>query len=136
MSSEERTGIRSLVYSGWHRTGSLRRYLGIVTASRCCMIDIDACEYCCVCGEPLALIETQVSAAPPKRARVTERLAALAGIAAYSVSVQLDVSGEPTTFLVQQRVPSVCGVQAMNPRVYAYFLWALRENHVCDRVAA
>lgn len=132
MSSEERTGVRSLVYSRWHRTGSLRRHLGVVTASRCCMIDIDACEYCCICGEPLALIETQITTAPPKRARVTERLAALAGVPAYSVSVDADIDGDPTMFLVQQRAPSVCEVQTMNPQVYAYFLWALRGNHECD----
>lgn len=130
MSHEERTGVRSLLYSGWHRPRSTRRYVGAVTAAKLCMIDIDACEYCCMCGEPLALIETQVSTAPPKRARVTERLSTLADIPAYSVSIE-EQDAEPVLFRVQQRIPTLSSVRDLTPREYAQFLWSLRDHHVC-----
>lgn len=135
MSHAERTGTRSLVYSGWHRPASISRYVGRVAAAKLSMIDVDACEYCCYCGEPVALIETQESTAPPKSARVLTTLARMAGIPAYSVSVAV-VDGEIDGFQVQELTPSRGVVLAMTPQVYAYWLLALRDHHACSQAVS
>lgn len=132
MSHAERTGIRSLIYSGWHRPASIGRYVGKVTAAKLCMIDIDACEYCCYCGNPVALIETQESENSPKPARVMTTLAAMAGIPAYSVSVEVHPENSSVVmFRVRRLGPSVGDVTVMLPKVYAYWLLALRDHHNC-----
>lgn len=129
MSHRERTGVRSLLYSGWHRERSIAQYIGIVSAAKLCMIDIDAVEYC-YCGQPLALIETQESHGPPKPAPVMSALARMAGIPAYSVSVQVSevaIAG----FQVRQLVPVLGDVTPMLPQTYAYWLLSLRDSHSC-----
>lgn len=132
MSMKERTGVRPLIYSAWHRVENLKRYLGVVAASRVSMIDIDACEYCCQCGEPLALIETEKTDRPqPKRAPVTRALARRAGIAAYSVAYSVDADGQIESFRVQQIQPHGDWVNFMWPPDYAAFLQQLRTHHVC-----
>lgn len=135
MSHAERTGVRSLVYSGWHRPASISRYVGKVTAAKLCMIDVDACEYCCVCGSPLALIETQESAGPPKPARVMTALARLAGIPAFSVSIST-ADGDITSFRLQQISPFVGGVLSFTPLMYADWLVSLRDEHACKKAVA
>ncbi len=132
MSATERTGVRDLLYSGWHRVGCLRRYLGTTAAAKVCAIDIDWCEYCCYCGEPVALIETQQSTAAPKSARVTRRLAQLAGIPAYSVSYEATAGGDDIArFQVRQIAPSVGVTTEHDPHAYARWLMWLRSIHSC-----
>lgn len=135
MTHTERTGVRSLVYSGWHRPASIARYVGKVSAAKLCMIDVDACEYCCYCGSPVALIETQESAGPPKSARVMARLARMAGIPAFSVSVTV-LDAEVVCFQVQQLSPTEGCVSAMSPRAYAHWLLDLRAAHDCTLAGA
>lgn len=135
MSHAERTGVRSLVYSGWHRPVSISRYVGKVAAAKLCMIDVDACEYCCYCGTPLALIETQESAGPPKSARVMTALARLASIPAFSVSVDV-LDGDVAGFRLRQLGPAVGSDQSLTPAMYADWLVSLRDEHVCKAQAA
>lgn len=137
MSMHERTGLRDLLYSGWHRSGNLRRYLGILDASRVTVIDIDWCEYCCRCKQPVALIETEQSSqrTTPKPAVVTSELARAASLPAYSVTYTADADGtDITSFLVRQLVPVRGDVQALSPQAYALWLLGLRETHRCEEV--
>ncbi len=134
MSNEERTGRRSLLYSGWHRPSSITRYVGRLAAAKLCMIDVDACEYCCYCRTPLALIETQESNGKPKAAPVTATLARMAGIPAFSVSVQVNQTGlvsEIVGFCVQMITPQLGAIVRMNCAEYATWLLALRGPHAC-----
>jgi hypothetical protein len=132
MSQTERTGFRSLLYSGWHRSDRIDRFLGRSHARRLSVIDIDWCEYCCYCSRPIALVETQESTNPPKAARVTRQLALMAGIRAYSVSYQPTSDGDDIElFQVRLIAPELGEVMAMQPNVYAYFLWSLRNVHTC-----
>lgn len=146
MSSEERTGRRSLSYSRWHRPSSIRKYVGVLTAARLALIDIDGCEYCVLCRAPLALIET-VRGRTPKGAPVTALLAKLARIEAYSVAYVLEATpeccpscGQETTnpdielFAVRQLQPPSEWVRAMSPQEYADFLCGLRDGHLCSVV--
>lgn len=144
MSSGERTGARSLVYSIWHRKASIERYLTGTESAQLSMIDIDNCEACCFCSEPVALIEVQVSEGLPKAAPITARLARKANIRAYSVSVIADEdatldttlnNGDTITtadilfFRVQQIQPPEEGIELMQPVEYAHFLLDLRSDH-------
>jgi len=132
MSSQERTGVRDLLYSRWHREGSVRDYLTKREAWSLGYIDIDACEYCRHCKAPLALIETQVSDGQPKGAPVTAELARLAGIPAYSVSVVAGDAEEIARFCVQQIAPTRGSVESMLPSAYARLLLGFRDRHLCD----
>lgn len=129
MSSEERSGVRSLIYSAWHREKRIRRYLMPANAYRLLMVDIDSCEACRWCKEPVALIETQASKKVPKQARVTAALARLAGIRAYSVSYEANATDDIVRFQVRQIHPDQPQVVEMLPAAYAYWLLALRSQH-------
>lgn len=129
MSQTERTYTRSLIYSSWHRVENTRNYLGPVRAAQLTQIDIDWCEYCCYCKTPVALIETQLSKGPPKKALVTGNLANMAVVPAYSVSVVCDDVDQITHFIVRQIAPKLCDVLPMLPHDYAYWLLSLRAEH-------
>jgi hypothetical protein len=110
---------------------SIRRYgLDARQAYLLGLIDIDGCEYCRHCCEPLALIETQVSARAPKSATVTARLAKRAGIPAYSVSIELG-DGEPVMFRFRRLEPPMDAITEMEPREFAWWLLSLRTEHEC-----
>lgn len=134
MSHKDRTGTRTLVYSGWHRRDSIKRYLrSVVSASQLTMVDIDSCEACCYCSAPLALIETEMTQrTTPKTARVTAALARLAGIPAYSVAYWSADGSEIDRFVVRQIQPNDEWNRLMSPAEYAEFLVALRDGHVCN----
>lgn len=148
MSDRERTGYRTLVYSRWHRPASVRDYLGPVKAAALTMIDIDACEACCRCGAPVALIETAAQL-PPKNAPITAVLARMAGIPAFSVGYVPfaepslcgscgkpdDSDSDIREFHVRQLAPVDRLVGVMKPQVYAYWLLSLRETHDCRKAA-
>lgn len=148
MSDKERTGFRSLVYSGWHRPAVLKNFLGTVNAAKLTMVDIDSCEACPYCKTPVALIETAHTLSEPKRAPITAMLAWLAKIPAYSVSYSGAISrsrcdtcgrdnetGEPELFLVRRIQPPDPWVHRMEPADYAAFLLALRADHTCPPVS-
>jgi hypothetical protein len=94
-------------------------------------IDIDFCEYCIHCNTPLALIETQRSVRDPKNARVTENLARMAGIEAYSVSYAVGSEGVIESFRVRQLAPVRSEVFTLTPYMYARFIRSLRVGHRC-----
>ena len=123
--------MRSLVYSAWHRYDSIKRYLGAARAARLSMVDIDSCEACVYCQKPLALIETQMTEAAPKTARITQELAWQAGIPAFSVSCAPGEMEEIARFRVQRIALSIGPVEDMLPHEYAEFLWSLRDGHEC-----
>lgn len=145
MSHSERTGFRPLIYSGWHRVQKVKALIGTVRAAKLVMVDIDSCEACAYCSEPVALIETAHTAREPKAAPITAALARRAGITAFSVSYYGDIErtrchecgrpderGDITQFLVRQIEPSEPWVRRMDTRQYAEFLESLRTDHVCD----
>ena len=146
MSQQERTGWRPLLYSRWHRSESVRRFIGSSPAARLKAIDIDWCEACPYCNRPLALIETEKSATKtrPKDAPITVNLARAAGIGAYSViyvpSLPLlrcadcgreheDPADDVLRFYVRRLHPECSVIADMSPGGYAAWLLALR---VCD----
>jgi hypothetical protein len=144
MSLKERSGFRSLVYSGWHRPHVLKQFIGTVGAAKLTMVDIDSCEACPYCKMPVALIETAHTLNDPKKAPITALLAWLAKIPAYSVSYSGDIertscdtcgrdneSGEPQLFLIRRIQPADLWVHRMTPGEYAAFLLSLRADHVC-----
>jgi hypothetical protein len=131
VSADERTFQRDLTYGLWHRWRNIKQFVG-EDAKFLTQIDIDFCEYCIHCNTPLALIETQRSVRDPKNARVTENLARMAGIEAYSVSYAVGSEGVIESFRVRQLAPVRSEVFALTPYMYARFVRSLRIGHVCD----
>lgn len=146
MPMNERTGERDLLYSGWHRPAArldgvrvprLERYLSRREAASLCVIDIDYCEACAICYEPIALIETQRSAYLPKQAPIMAKLARKAGIPAWSVSYTPNAEGDDIAlFRARQVEPYDDEAYTMTPDVYAKWLLHLRDGHICPRRGA
>jgi hypothetical protein len=146
VSDVERTGFRTLIYSWWHRPANMRRFIGPVRAAKLGLIDIDCCEYCAYCKQPVALVETAHTTRDPKSAPVTAFLARMAGIPAFSVSYSGSIkrshckacgrdkeSGEINAFLVQQIQPPDGWVKRKTPHEYAKWLESLRDGHTCQK---
>lgn len=131
MSADERTFTRDLTYGLWHRWRNIKQFIGD-DAKYMSQIDIDFCEYCFWCNTPLALIETQRSVRDPKDATVTQALAEMAGIEAYSVSYATDADGVIVSFRVRQLTPERSEVFTMPPLMYAHFIRQLRRGHDCN----
>lgn len=130
MSERERTYERDLLYSEWHRTDALKRYIAHRDAFDCAVIDIDWCEFCRKCKQPIALVEAQCSESDPKEATITSALARLAGIAAYSISYSKTNDGlDIEWFLVRQLIPLRTAVQRLLPEEWARLLFDLRLEH-------
>src|SRR5262249_27104624 len=73
----ERTGIRDLAYSNWHRQ---------FCPERVTMIDVDGLEYCRRCRSPLALIETALDVGQAvKPTTALEQLSLAANVPAFCV---------------------------------------------------
>lgn len=131
MSSQERTGMRDLTYSRWHRTESTRRFLGWLGAAELTAIDIDFVEYCACCKVPLALIETQASD-QSKPATVTTALGQMANIPVYSVGYDSDgaVPADIVAFHVRQLWPTEgARDEVFLPDAYAHWLRGMRLTH-------
>lgn len=130
MSRDERTGERDLLYNDWHREHSLTRWLTPVEAFNCAAIDIDFCEWCRKCYEPIALVETQRSRRFDKPYTITRNLALAAGIPAWVVSYWttddgLDIEG----MRVQQVAPSLEAPAEIAPADWAKRLRRMRQEH-------
>ena len=130
MSARERTGQRDLLYNDWHRRDSFMRYMTQVEAHRCAAIDVDFCEWCTKCYQPLALVETQQSRSFDKPYTITRNLALAAQIDAFVVSYWptddgLDIEG----MKVQQVAPRLAAPVEMTPREWALKLYDLRTAH-------
>lgn len=89
MSREERTGIRDLSYSAWHRVRSIARYVGVEQAQTLRMIDADVVLFLEVdpgTRSPLALIGVALDTEQERKpASATAHLAALSGLPAFTV---------------------------------------------------
>lgn len=140
MTLHERTGIRKLTYSGWHRPSSLSRYMPLATAKTLAAIDLDFVELCPECWQPLALIETACDTASTQRkaTRVTEIIASLIGVPAYLVLYTPTPDDEDIAAFRIRRIsgwppPKLYDIE---PKQWARFLVTLRETHVCGRAAA
>ncbi len=86
---EERYGWRDSSYSAWHRTASLRRYLGedLAATLKCCDLDHSIwIEHADGSKEPILLIETAMDVGQDwKAASVLKQLAKRANLPAYCV---------------------------------------------------
>jgi hypothetical protein len=148
MTMNERTGHRSLTYSRFHRPRQLaphlepvfahiaehhaRRRQALIAATGCAMIDIDGLEYCPRCYEPLALIETQRSAGPPKRARATQALGERALVPVFSVSYIADEHDDVTALRTSRLFPPA-GMRDVHQTCaeYAAFVLGIHQTHRC-----
>jgi hypothetical protein len=119
MSLEEHTGYRDLTYSAWHRT----------LDPSLTYIDIDACEYCEECGEPLALIEIARDTGKWKAAWKTWLLAKRANLPAYCVLYTVGDDDEIESFRVR-KMPETQH-EKMTPEEYEDLLMDLRRQHQC-----
>jgi hypothetical protein len=86
---EERFGQRDISYSAWHRTASLRRYLGedLAATLKCCDLDHSIwIEHADGTKEPILLIETAMDVGQDwKATTVLRQLAKRANLPAYCV---------------------------------------------------
>lgn len=123
MTRDERFGERDLTYSRWHR--SLEDELTY--------IDIDACEYCENCREPLALIETAMDVGQSfKATTVMRNLAKLAGIPAF-LALYAEFEGS-MNFRFRQVSPIYDpDWREMNGPEFADVLRFLRKDHECRK---
>ena len=135
MAQQEKYNNRDMTYSNWHRYPNLDKSLS--------WIDIDACEYCDNCKEPLALIELAVDIGQPhKTATVTRNLAKKANIPAYVALYKLGDNTvrngdlehqEIVDFRMKRIAPDYTDWRKFSPAQYAGWLADLRERHNCDR---
>lgn len=125
MTREEITGVRDLTYSGWHRT----------LADHITYIDIDACEYCQKCREPLILIELAKDYGQSNKATtVLRKLALKANISAYLIYYKMDdKTDEIASFRLRQVSPIWGNELIMLPLEYAKFLSNIHETHQCEK---
>jgi hypothetical protein len=133
MSEHERTGSRNLAYSRWHRTASLRRFIGERAARACGMIDLDGVEICRRCSEPLALVETCYDVQQFKATTVLRRLAMLANLDAYLIYYVTDLDGEITGYRIAKVWPERIGPVPWTVDQWARKLAGLRRAHRCRR---
>ena len=131
MSQERRSARGWDVYLDyWHRSAALRRFLGNTRAGLVSLIDIDCCEFCHLCSEPVALIETKDIRARTKVGTVTARLASRAMLEAYLVEYEVNEAGDDITeFIVTAWHPVGSGPRSFSPQQYADWLWELRSAH-------
>lgn len=129
LTDEERWGRRDLIYSKWHRPSSGWLGHGIT------YIDLDACEYCRFCWEPLALLEIARDIGQSEKPTiVTCKLAEKAGLPAYLVFYRIASSGDIDRFRIRlvYNPQGDRGIELiMTPQDYASFLTLLHEEHRC-----
>jgi hypothetical protein len=128
----------------WHRLDSLKRFVGRARADWMSQIDIDSCEFCHLCYEPVALIETKDLSALMKVGTVTAKLAGRAHLEAYLVEYELtesrtecgtcgraEASGaeDIVRFFVTEWTGASFDRREMAPKQYAEWLWSLRTPH-------
>lgn len=130
--SQERRSTRTnhdVYLDFWHRREALSRYLGR-RAQWVSLIDIDCCEYCHLCYEPVALVETKDIRAKSKAGTVTAKLASRAMLPAWVVEYSLTPAGDDIEwFRLTQWHPQRPGTQQLTAQQYALWLWDLRREH-------
>lgn len=115
----ELTGKRDMAYSKWHRT------LG----DDITMIDIDSVEYCDICLEPLALVETAHGWQLNKVADVTRRMAEKLGVPCYIVLYEKGKRDKIVKFKLKQLWPVESGWKTLTPDQMAMFITELHSAH-------
>ena len=138
VSQEERTGYRCLAFSRWRRRSGPS-----LLDERHTAIDIDWCEYCCTHNRPLALIEgvsckdayDLVPKARSKNARVTKKLAEMAGIDAYVIAYSS--SGEKGIELAAIKNLFTGGIECVDSNGLSRFLHSVHSScKECEEVEA
>lgn len=134
MSQAERTGVRDLTYSRWHRVDSIGALVGYGPAHRLGMIDVDCVEYCRRCNQPLALVETARDVGQARKATVVLAcLAQAAGVPAYTLLYRVD-DDRIVSFRAQRAdVPS--DWVEFTPVEWACVLVSMRDAHLCPKRA-
>lgn len=143
---QEKYYNRDLSYSIWHRHPNLPKDIS--------WIDIDACEYCDICKEPLALIELAIDVGQEEKPfTVTKKLAEKANIEAYLVLYKLDFDNPikkysknaqgnkvkiihypVISFRVKQIFPKHTKFYHLSLDRYQKFLTDMRYKHRCRSV--
>lgn len=138
MSLEERTGIRDLAYSQWHRPSRITRYITQTQAEALTYIDIDGAEVCNQCGHVLALIETAFGLHQRNKATtILRQLAHQAGCKAYVVLYAKDATGDCSHFAARLIAPTQEAWRELTPVEWACELLAIRDGCAnCRRRAA
>ena len=125
MSREERTGVRDLTLSAWHRS----------LPDLCTCIDLDFLEYCNKCRAPLALIETarghhnQI-----KPTTVLKALAEHAGLRAYLVLYDIDETAPyriSPNVRVQRIAPNKSELRVMPLAEFGRCIESVHRAHQC-----
>jgi len=147
VTDHERTHHRSLIYSVWHRTNSVGRFVEDRKAYLLAMIDLDAIEYCRSCGQPLAFLELAYGNGDKwKAATVMTKLAMAQGRPAfvvYYLSAETSNPADPSVpdikeFRVRQMWPKSAKqhLVTMTPKAYAEWLWSFRNHHRCSEMSS
>lgn len=138
MSLEERTGIRDLAYSQWHRPSRISRYITQTQAAALTYIDIDGAEVCEQCGHVLALIETAFGLHQRNKATtILRQLANQAGCKAYVVLYAKDETGDCSRFAARLVAPVQEAWRELSPVDWARQLVEIHEGCAnCERRAA
>lgn len=125
MSRQERTGVRDLSFSKWHRT----------LPDFCTCIDLDFLEYCQKCRAPLALIEIASGHhGMIKPTTVLRKLAEHANIRAYLVLYDLDISaphGINENVRVQRILPDKSAMRHMLLDEFGDCIQSIHRAHKC-----
>lgn len=134
MADREKSGVRDLTYSHWHRIDSIQRYITHKEAWHLGMIDIDDCEYCRHCYEPLALIElAQDVGQEYKPSMVTTKLAKRAGIPAFQVFYTKTEDGDISSFRLTSLLSAEYADTVLEPVEFARFLVSFHRSHDCPK---
>lgn len=129
MSEHERTGIRDLAYSRWHRVASFSRYMPVEHARLCTMIDMDANEYCSSCGRALAFCETAFDTGNHKATWVLRCAALQAQTTGWLVYYRKDERDDMAGFRIRQIAPEYGPELEWTPEQWARQVYRLRERH-------
>jgi hypothetical protein len=133
MSDGERTGLRDLTFSRWHRAQSTGRYMPLGNARRLKALDLDFIEYCDRCRQPLLLIELAYDNGRSKPTQLLVRLANRAGLAGVLIYWRPTADGSDLASLrICQVAPIATQLQRVTPDQYARGLWNMRVRHGCE----
>lgn len=138
MSEQRRNKNVDWLWNEWHRPGrdKMWRFLEKKQAWELGMIDIDCCEWCRYCRQPLALIEAKVWGAD-RNFEVTENLARMAQIPAYCVEYRpTDGDVWNGQDIAEFRVTSSTSQAIYTPDGMANFLYDMRREHHCGEATA
>ncbi len=127
MTLEERTGIRDLTFSRWHRQD---------VPSDCSWIDIDCCHYCHYCHSLLGFFELVHSSDDAylletcrrKPAAITHRVGARCQVPVFKVAY----TGDPLRAAAVQRLGQP-EVRVHSPAELASFIDKLHDCEFCRR---